>query len=130
MKTGEWQDIVYDISAIGEGRTIDFVYYMYDRGELPSNQTAYLDDIVLNNIADARSTTTLLLKDLNNGQNVYATKGNLNIKGFMNASLKVYSIAGRLEIQKIIDSDEVSVKLNKGLYIVDIDGLKFKMIIE
>ena len=74
--------------------------------------------------------TTTLIKDFSESHSVYASKDILNIKGFKDVTLKVYSTTGSLQVQKYIDSEDVSIQLTKGLYIVDIDGTKYKVIIE
>ncbi|MFI3239581.1 MAG: fibronectin type III domain-containing protein [Bacteroidales bacterium] len=55
MKAGEWQDVVFDISGFTSEYEIEFLYYMYDRGELSADAVIYIDDIVLSNDATERT---------------------------------------------------------------------------
>ena len=48
----QWQDVVFDISAMG---SIDFVFFMADRNDLTEDAVVLIDDIILSNDATPRN---------------------------------------------------------------------------
>lgn len=49
----QWQDVVFDISGKA---SIDFIFFMADRGDISSDVTVYVDDVILSNDATPRTT--------------------------------------------------------------------------
>ena len=51
--SGQWQDVVFNIS---DKASVDFVFFMADRGELNGDAVVYIDDIIITNDATPRTT--------------------------------------------------------------------------
>ncbi len=131
MVTSEWQDIVYDISNIFvAGTTMNFLYYMYDRGELTEDAIVYIDNIELNNDPDPRTVdfSDSTIECSNSTTSVYGVNGTIYVKSATPATVTIYTLTGStVATSKAVESGEYT--LPSGCYIVRVGAEIYKVVI-
>lgn len=117
MEIGVWQDFVFDLSVLN-GKKIDFIYFMMDKGTLTENLILYMDEIVLNNEVAPRSIPDSVEDAVYNAYNINAANGTIHIENLKGEVVRLYSIEGRqVEATRDIQGS-LSIPTGKGLFLV------------
>jgi len=86
-----------------------------------------LDNIV---ISGTPITSTLNLKSSNLENSVFANSGFVKITNKKNTKVSIYTVSGSLLKSAMINSDDFNIYLPQGIYVVDIDTQKAKVIVK
>jgi hypothetical protein len=94
---------------------------------IPANST--LDYAVSTAVSLTFGTTANKFSNENNVRVINAT-GKIRIENGMNKSLKIYSIDGKVLRSEIIKSNSESIKSARGIYLVQIDNVRTKVLVK
>ncbi len=94
---------------------------------LPANST--LDYSVGTFVSLTFGTTSTKLSNENNVR-VFNATGKIIIENGMNKSLKIYSVDGKVLRSEIIKSNSESIKSARGIYLVQIDNVRTKVLVQ
>jgi len=130
VSTGQWQDFVIDLSA-QVGKTFSDFYFspnfLYQTNNIATAETTYLDNILLSSNATPTTTGTISLFD--DKVQVMATDKSIIVRNAQAKSLQVFTIDGKILVNKVVAENEESVQMNKGAYIVKLNSKTAKVIV-
>lgn len=118
MIANQWQDIVFDLSVVTPNHNIEFLFFMFDRGALTEDLSCYIDDIILDNNAEPRLTTTTGVTSPKADQSaVYANDGIIYCND-CTGTVNVYNISGSLVATDASNDVNKKITIKPGIYIV------------
>lgn len=130
VSNGQWQDYVIDLSEF-VGKTFTDFYFspnsLYQTNSILTAETTYIDNILLSNSATPLSTGTISLLD--DKVQVMATDKTIIVKNAQAKNLQVFTIDGKILINKFIVGNEETIQMNKGAYIVKVNNKTAKVIV-
>ncbi|GHS96698.1 hypothetical protein FACS189421_02180 [Bacteroidia bacterium] len=99
------------------GDTIAGIVITYDHPQLSGRYSAYFDNII---ISDGSYETAITMpQNRNESTNIYAYNGEIILKNQThNASVRIYNIAGQNVFHQNIQGDQISIRVDKGMYVV------------
>lgn len=68
--------------------------------------------------------------DIDNGQKVWSYMNNLHINTDKRGEIQIYTIMGQLVLQRIVDAGETVIQLRQGMYLVQMNGQIYKIVIK
>ena len=124
----QWQTVYLNTSELADGVEFDHIFIFLGRGDSP-NTTFYIDDVMGPQLQGTASVNDVELAGFQFFPNpttdmIHFT--NLNGK----KDIRIFDINSKQVLEKIIDSNELSIRsLNPGLYFLQVNG-QFKKLIK
>jgi hypothetical protein len=119
LPAGAWTKLEYDLSAIANWDYKELIF------QPEQNATFYFDNITV-----SYSATAVGSPKTSSTANIFASEGTINVTNAEGSKIEIYSMTGRCISSTDKASAEFMANVNSGIYMVIVDGISSKVIVQ